>query len=389
MTAVTKNPIIPSDSRDLLGDAFSKLDPVLGFFSDYPFAVFLVVVSISFVLSKVVVRVVSTIVAQLTRRTKIQWDDQVNRLLPRPIFWTLFLFGVLMALIPLRLSQSAEGIAQSMVSTILIFLWSVFILRLIVILLSVLSRSAHTQSLIRTQTKPLFQNLAYIFIFVIAVYLVFSSWNIDMTAWLASAGIMGIALGFAAKDTLANLFAGVFILADSPYKIGDYVVLDSGERGKVTHIGIRSTRLLTRSDVEITIPNSVMGNTRISNESGGPHEKYRLRVKVGVAYGSDIDQVRAVLMNIALNENEVCDDPEPRVRFRSFGDSCLDIDLLCWVDNPEMRGRVLDVLNTAIYKKFKTEGIEIPYNKYDLYIKEMPSSNPSNDSDKNDTNKVI
>ncbi|OQW99996.1 MAG: hypothetical protein BWK74_00755 [Desulfobacteraceae bacterium A6] len=96
----------------------------------------------------------------------------------------------------------------------------------------------------------------------------------DLTAWVASAGIIGLALSFAAKDTLANLFSGVFILADAPYKIGDFIVLDSGERGEVTNIGIRSTRLLTRSDIEITVPNSIMGNTRIINEAGGRHQKF-------------------------------------------------------------------------------------------------------------------
>ena len=71
---------------------------------------------------------------------------------------------------------------------------------------------------------------------------------------LALAGIVGIAIGFTAKDTLANLFSGVFILADRPYKMGDYVNLESGERGRVTHIGIRSTRILTRDDIEVTVP---------------------------------------------------------------------------------------------------------------------------------------
>jgi small-conductance mechanosensitive channel len=193
-----------------------------------------------------------------------------------------------------------------------------------------------------------------------------------MTAWLASAGIAGIAIGFAAKDTLANLFSGVFILADGPYKIGDYVVLESGERGKITQIGIRSTRLLTRDDVEVTIPNAIMGNTRVVNESGGPHEKYRIRVQVAVAYGSDIDQVREVLMGIAASSEAICRDPEPRVRFRTFGASGLDFELLCWVENPELRGRVLDALNSAVYKRFMAEGIEIPYSKHDIYIKEMP-----------------
>jgi MscS family membrane protein len=82
---------------------------------------------------------------------------------------------------------------------------------------------------------------------------------------LASAGIIGIAVGFAAKDTLANLFSGVFILADSPYKLGDYVVLEDNSRGKVTQISLRSTRMLTRDDVEVTVPNSITGNTKIIN----------------------------------------------------------------------------------------------------------------------------
>ena len=363
-----------SEQGGILTDVYSKLDPVLGFFSDYPFAIFIVVVCVSLILAKVVSSILTTLIAQLTSRTKSHWDDQINRLLSRPVFWTLFLLGLLMAVIPLKLSPASDSITQSLVATVLIILWSSFFLRMIVVVLRAISINAKQQSLIRPQTKPLFQNLAYIFIFIITVYLIFSSWHIDMTAWLASAGIVGIAIGFAAKDTLANLFAGVFILADSPYKIGDYIVLDSGERGKVTHIGIRSTRLLTRGDVEITIPNAVMGNTRISNESGGPHEKYRLNVQVGVAYGSDIDQVRAVLMEVALNEDEVCDDPEPRVRFRSFGNSSLDIELLCWVEIPEVRGRVLDALNTTIYKRFTAEGIEIPYSKHDIFIKEMPDT---------------
>ena len=193
-----------------------------------------------------------------------------------------------------------------------------------------------------------------------------------MTAWLASAGIVGIAVGFAAKDTLANLFSGVLILADAPYKIGDYVVLDTGERGMVTHIGIRSTRMLTRDDVELTIPNSIMGNTKIINESGGPYKKFRIRVNVGVAYGSDIDQVKQLLFDVALNETSVCPDPEPRVRFRNFGNSSLDLDLLCWVEDPSLRGKVTDTLLTTIYKEFNKQGIEIPYTKQDLYIKELP-----------------
>ena len=131
--------------------------------------------------------------------------------------------------------------------------------------------------------------------------------------------------------------------------------------------------MLTRGDVEVTIPNSVMGNTKIINESGGPHEKFRVAIAVGVAYGTDIDLVRSILMNIALAEETVCSDPEPRVRFRMFGASSLDFELLVWIEKPILRGRVVDILNCEIYRQFRDNKVEIPYSKQDLYIKELPS----------------
>ncbi len=195
---------------------------------------------------------------------------------------------------------------------------------------------------------------------------------------MASAGIIGLAISFAAQDTLSNLFAGVSILADAPYKVGDFVVLETGERGRVTMIGIRSTRLLTRDDVEVTVPNSIMGNTKIINESGGPNEKQRIRVSVSVAYGSDIDQVRSVLLEIAENHSELCATPEPRVRFRNFGASGLDFDLLCWVSEPVLKGKMVDELNCSVYKRFIEEKIEIPYAKQDVYIKSLPATGNKN-----------
>lgn len=342
------------------------------FLNDYPVVLSVTILMLALLLANLLASVVTKIVGYVARRTRFIWDDQLVAVIKRPLFWSVLCVGVLLSVLPLDLPELAAGIVQSLVVTILIIVWTGFLLKFTRIVLRAMSRSAREQSVVRPQTRPLFENMAFLIIFAVAVYMVFRSWHVDMTAWLASAGIVGIAIGFAAKDTLANLFSGVFILADSPYKIGDYVVLDSGERGKVTRIGIRSTRLVTRDDVEVTIPNAIMGNSRIVNESGGPHEKFRIRVSVGVAYGSDIDQVKSVLMEVALAEPEVCEDPEPRVRFRAFGASSLDLDLLCWVENPEFRGRVLDILNTAIYKRFKAEGIEIPYSKHDLYIKEMP-----------------
>ncbi len=159
---------------------------------------------------------------------------------------------------------------------------------------------------------------------------------------------------------------------DAPYKTGDFIILETGERGIVTNIGLRSTRLLTRDDVEITIPNGIIGNGKIINEAGGPSEKHRIRVAVGVAYGSDIDQVIEILEQVAGDIEEVCANPAPRVRFRRFGDSSLDVELLCWIDRPIDRGRLHHELNCAVYKAFAANGIQIPFPQRDLHVRNMP-----------------
>jgi small-conductance mechanosensitive channel len=206
-----------------------------------------------------------------------------------------------------------------------------------------------------------------------AIFITFPIWGIDMTAWLASAGIVGIAVGFAAKDTLANLFSGFFILADTPYRLYDYINLDGGDRGMVTHIGMRSTRILTRDDIEITIPNAVIANAKIINESGGPRRKIRLRIAVSVSYESDVDQVTDVLSAIAVSNQSVIQIPEPRVRLRGFGSSSLDFELLCWIENPENRGLVSHELYMTIFKIFNENDIVIPFNQQDITIKNLPS----------------
>jgi small-conductance mechanosensitive channel len=348
------------------------LEPYLGVFGVNVWLQAMVAILGSLLLALIFDRVICNLLHKLAARTQFHLDDYLIDQLHRPIYVTLLLIGLALAVNLLQLGEPFEAILFSLLLTLGYILWTLFLIRITGALLRAFSINEQNLLVINPQSLPLFQNLALIAIIVISVYFIFTAWNVDMTAWLASAGIIGIAVGFAAKDTLANLFSGVFIMADAPYKIGDFVVLDSGERGEVTHIGIRSTRLMTRDDVEVTVPNSVMGNTKIINESGGPHEKFRIRVTVGVAYGSDIDKVRDILMDISLNDEYVCADPEPRVRFRQFGASSLDFELLCWIDQPVLRGRVLDILNSKVYKRFIEEKVEIPYSKHDLYIKQMP-----------------
>lgn len=353
--------------------SIDQIKPYLTLFGENVYLQAAGILITAYVTGKMINLFLGTILHKFANKSKSSLDDQIIRLLQTPVFYSIIIIGSVIA-VKLIFPESVEIAVVSLLKTIAVVFWAVLTLRLSRLLIRASSQQVDKFTLIHSQTLPLFENLAMLIIVALSLYFVFFVWKIDMTAWLASAGILGIAIGFASKDTLANLFSGVFILADAPYKIGDFIVLDSGERGEVTHIGIRSTRILTRDDVEVTIPNSIMGNSKIINESGGPYKKYRIRVKVGVAYGSDLDEVENILKEVAAEEEMVCDDPEPRVRFRRFGASSLDFELLGWIEDPSLQGRVIHFLNNKIYKKLQQHGIEIPYAKQDVYIKSMPDN---------------
>ena len=379
MTLPTKRSSIPSvpvridvdDEIQALADA--SLPWWLSWIAPYVWLQAIIIVVVSLLLAIVAERLIVTTVGKLVKQTSSQIDDRIIEALRRPLFITIFFIGLAVATYRLELAPNLTSVILASLRTIAIFVWLGFMIRLAGQVLTILSRSRGKYEFVQPSTLPLFDNTAKLLLFLGALYFVFLAWGINVSALLASAGIVGLALSFGAQDALANIFGGMSILADRPYKVGDYITLDTGERGEVTHIGLRSTRLLTRDDVEISVPNSVMGNAKIVNESGGPYQKFRVRIKVGVAYGSDVDEVEQVLVQTALDHEEICATPEPRVRLRGFGDSSLDFELLAWVEQPVLRGRLEHELNCAVYKAFADHGIVIPFPQQDLHI-QSPSS---------------
>jgi small-conductance mechanosensitive channel len=343
---------------------------IVGFFERYPYLEALAIIVAFALLAKLVDRLLTGSLRRFTRRSETQFDDKFVELIHRPIFTTVGLVGLILATYRLDLDSTLETNTILIIQSILVIVWVFFGVRFSRLILGTMKRNRDRFGIVQQSTEPLLSNAASVVFFVTAIYAILIIWDINITGLVASAGIVGLALGFAAQDTLSNLFAGVAILSDRPYEIGDFIILDSGERGEVTRIGLRSTRLLTRDDVEVSIPNGVMGATKIVNEAGGPPQ-YRIRTSVGVAYGSDIDEVVAVLAEIAENHPQTLSDPEARVRFKTFGNSSLDFELQCWIERPADRGQVLHELNSEIYRQFAAHDITIPFPQQDLYIKEF------------------
>jgi small-conductance mechanosensitive channel len=326
-----------------------------------------IILAVSFLFAKLVNIFVARVVLRLARKTKFQFDDAILKALHRPIWISIVLIGALAAISWIKPDKPFDFILTALLKTVLLTVWTI---ALNVIIHRIAEdwinhwRAAGRQG---TEIIRLGGNVARVLVFVGAVFLLLSIWHINITPLLASAGIAGIAIALAAKETLSNFFGGISVFLDQPFRTGDYIILDSGERGEVVDIGLRSTRILTRDDVQISIPNSIIANTKVINESA-PAPRFRVRAKIGVAYGSDVDQVEEVLLSVAQNNALVVSQPEPRVRFRSFGDSSLDFELLCWAQKPRDKGILIHELNKEIYKKLDQAGITIPFPQRDVHV---------------------
>jgi len=330
-----------------------------------------IIAAVFIIVGKIADWIISRIIGRIANRSSSNFDDELVGLIHQPVFLSFVLLGFGLATRRLGLPEAPTFVTLGILKTIAIFVWYSTLNSLLVLFVKTFSRT-HDSKIVQTGMLSLLQNVMKIILVALTGYFLFLAWNINVTAWLASAGIVGLALSFAAKDTLSNLFAGVSIIMDAPYKTGDFIILETGERGIVTNIGLRSTRILTRDDVEITVPNGIIGNGKIINEAGGPSEQHRIRVAIGVAYGSDIDQVIEVLQSVAKDNADIVADPEPRVRFRAFGDSSLNFELLGWIARPVDRGRVIHELNCAVYKALDENNIVIPFPQRDLHVRTMP-----------------
>ncbi len=331
---------------------------------------FLFFVGLSFLLEIFFVKVLK----QLAKRTKTNIDDEIIAVLHRPFIITLILVGLLIIRADLNLTDKIFLIFSRILYTLITLIWTFAVIRITgIIIKNSVNRISSNTGLSR-DIIPFLSNFLKFAIFGAGVTVILAIWKFDVTPLVASAGIASVILALAAKDTVANFFGGISIFIDKPYRIGDYIELDQKERGEVVDIGIRSTRIKTRDDILISIPNSIIANSKIINESA-PIQNFRVRIPIGVAYGSDIDLLEQTLIEIAEKNENIIQKPEPRVRFRQFGDYSLNFELLCWAKEPALRGLTVHQLNKAIYKKFNELGIEIPFPQQDLHIKGNPPQN--------------
>jgi potassium efflux system protein len=206
----------------------------------------------------------------------------------------------------------------------------------------------------------------YTLVFLGAI-VVLQIWGIDASSLTFVASVLGVGIGFGLQHIANNFVSGLVVSLERPIQPGDFVQV--GEwTGTVERIGPRNTEIRTNDNVSILVPNSRFLETEVVNWSHND-PVCRLRVPVGVAYGSDIGRVRAALLASARSHPEVISDPRPRVEFRGFGDSALDFELQVWTRDPRNQFRLTSDLNYRIEANLRHYGIAIPFPQRDLHLR--------------------
>lgn len=209
--------------------------------------------------------------------------------------------------------------------------------------------------------------LLHYLILAVGVFLALDNLGISITALAGLGAILAVGLGFGLQNIAQNFVSGLILLLERPIKKGDFVEVGD-TRGTVREIHARATVVTTLDNVDILVPNGQFITEAVINETYA-ERRIRVRVGVGVAYGSDTRKVQQALQHVAATHNAILKDPAPKVWFVDFGDSSLDFALLFWISEPLVQYQVESEVRFAIDAAFREHNIEIPFPQRDLHVR--------------------
>ena len=322
----------------------------------------LLILALFWLLSQLVVLVLDKWVRRVTAFSSTDLDDRV---LQRVIPYVTRLFVVLGAYLAIRslpLNDKLVMIASGVIYVIMVVIVSTLIYHLLGELTKwyVAGQDETVGTVMSRQMVPMAEKIVFLFLVGSALIVILRHFNYDIFSLVTALGIGSLAIGLAAKDTLANMISGFTIMLDRPFRIGDRIQLVDGQIGDVADIGLRSTKIKTFDNQLLIIPNSDLCNSMLTNLAF-PNSRVRGRINIGVAYDSDVDQVKQLLVTTAAEVDDVLADPLPEAYFVTFGDSALNMALFFWVEEYSELFATTDKVNSLIIKRFGEHSIEIPF----------------------------
>ncbi len=327
-----------------------------------------VLIFAGFIIGMITERILLTKLKGFAKRTSWEGDEIViNAIKGLAIFW-FGLAGIYGAFANLPLNPGIQGIIEKVVLVVILFSATLVVSRIVVGFIGLHGKKVEGG----IPSASLFTNLTRGIIFAIGILIIMQSLGISITPLLTALGVGGLAVALALQPTLSNLFAGIQIIISKQLEPGDYVELDSGEKGYVVDISWRNTSIREISNNIIVVPNSKLANAIITNYNR-PQKKMSVIIQVGVSYDSDLAKVEHVTIDVAKKVVKEVQGGEPGfepvIRYHTFGDSSINFSVILRVREFVDQYLVRHEFIKALHKRYDDEGIEIPFPIRTLHMK--------------------
>ena len=325
----------------------------------------------SFILVKILYWIFSNVFKRITSKTKTNIDDVLLDKLEKPLTYLVLIGGYWIAIHFLKFNDTISSVLENVAYLALVLDLTTIFSRIFDALVSevIMPLSEKSESSFDNQLIPVIQKGVRSIIWVLGIIIGLDNIGFDITAMIAGLGIGGLALALAAQDSVKNIFAGIMIFLDKPFRLNDRIQIN-GHDGSVEEVGLRSTRIRTLEGRIVTIPNCTFTDNSVINVTSQPALKVKLNL--GLTYDTNEEQMQNainILEEIVKDQPQIKDDFA--AGFNGFGDFSLNILFIYYV-KPE--GHWLDtqtLVNKEILRRFKKEGLEFAFPTQTIYKKEM------------------
>ena len=330
---------------------------------------FLLIFFITLIIALIIKLIIRKVLRPLARKTKTKVDDLIIKSISSITFYIVLVVGIK---IGLGHFEFQTQIYNNLIESLLILLIAILIIRIIRNFAHQWKEdwAARTKSTADDRMIPLVEKILKTIIIILAVIFIFNAWDINISPLLTTAGIAGLAVGLAVKDSLANILGGIQLVLDKTFKVGDKVQLESGEMGVILDIGLRTTKLKTYDNEVLYIPNGNLANAKVKNFTV-PDLSIRVNVNFGVEYGSDPEKVQQVVLEAIRGIDTVLEEPEPLVQFLKMSDFSLDFVARAWVAEYTQAFSTSVKMTEGIYNTLKIAKTGIPFPTRTVYTKQM------------------
>lgn len=358
--------ILPNSVQEILNKTFFDI-------SIQNFLISLGIILFFYILRTPLSRIIMGFLRRLARKTTTKADDKLINALEEPFKFSFIILGFFLAKEWLDL-KSYEAVFSNIIKSLSVYVIFWILYRLIHEFHSIIALfSSRLGRPINEDIENFIIKFSKVFIVIMGVLMFLQAWGVNVTTFIASLGLGGLAFALAAKDTAANLFGSLVIFSDRPFKIGDWVEVD-GVEGTVEEIGIRSTRIRTFPQSQATIPNATVANTTVTNWTR--MGKRRSQGILGLTYSTTSAQIEAILkdMRKTIEENDKIHEDGIVLVFESFGDSALNIKYRYFTKTTNY-GEFLEIIqkmNIDFMHIVEKHGSSFAFPSQSLYIENMP-----------------